>query len=34
MKSPKNTGTVAVAVIEKFLIDKVSYSVVVPSSKV
>jgi len=34
MKSPKNTGTVAVAMIEKFHVEKVSHSVVVPSSYV
>jgi hypothetical protein len=34
MKSPKDTGTVAVAVTVKFIVVMVSYSVVVPSSKV
>jgi hypothetical protein len=34
MKSPKDTGTVAVAVTVKFIIVMVSNSVVVPSSNV
>lgn len=34
MKSPKNTGNVAVGVIVKSLVEPVAYSVVVPMSNV